>query len=113
MLVIRDLVKTYPSGVQALRGVSLDLSPGVFGLLGPNGSGKTTLMKIVATLMDPDSGTIQMNGVDLLTRKDQTRRMLGYLPQDLVFIPPSPPGNSSTISQNSRASSIRQSVTLC
>jgi len=87
MLVIKDLVKTYPSGVQALRGVSLDLSPGVFGLLGPNGSGKTTLMKIVATLLEPDSGTIEMNGADLIARKDQTRRMLGYLPQDFGLYP--------------------------
>ena len=55
MLVIKDLTKTYPSGVQALKGVSLELSPGVFGLLGPNGSGKTTLMKIIATLLEPDS----------------------------------------------------------
>ena len=87
MLVIRDLTKTYSSGVQALRGVSLDLSPGVFGLLGPNGSGKTTLMKIVATLLEPDSGTIEMNGVDLIARKDHTRRMLGYLPQDFGLYP--------------------------
>src|SRR5215211_7782436 len=87
MLVIRDLVKTYSSGVQALKGVSLDLPPGVFGLLGPNGSGKTTLMKIVATLLEPDSGTIEMNGVDLLTRKDHARRMLGYLPQDFGLYP--------------------------
>ena len=87
MLVIRDLTKTYSSGVQALRGVSLELSPGVFGLLGPNGSGKTTLMKIVATLLEPDSGTIEMNGTDLLTRKDHTRRMLGYLPQDFGLYP--------------------------
>ena len=87
MLVIKDLTKTYSSGVQALRGVSLDLSPGVFGLLGPNGSGKTTLMKIVATLLEPDSGTIEMNGVDLITRKDHTRRMLGYLPQDFGLYP--------------------------
>lgn len=87
MLVIRDLTKTYPSGVQALGGVDLDLSPGVFGLLGPNGSGKTTLMKIVATLLEPDSGTVQMNGADLLTRKDHTRRMLGYLPQDFGLYP--------------------------
>ena len=87
MLAIRDLTKTYPSGVQALAGVDLDLSPGVFGLLGPNGSGKTTLMKIVATLLEPDSGTVQMNGADLLTRKDQTRRMLGYLPQDFGLYP--------------------------
>ena len=87
MLAICDLVKTYSSGVQALKGVNLELSPGVFGLLGPNGSGKTTLMKIIATLLDPDSGTIEMNGTDLLTRKDQTRRMLGYLPQDFGLYP--------------------------
>ena len=87
MLVIRDLTKTYPSGVQALRGVSLELHPGVFGLLGPNGSGKTTLMKIVATLLEPDSGTIVMNGTDLLARKDLTREMLGYLPQDFGLYP--------------------------
>ncbi|HKV32899.1 MAG TPA: ABC transporter ATP-binding protein [Pyrinomonadaceae bacterium] len=87
MLVIRDLTKTYSSGVRALGGVDLDLSPGVFGLLGPNGSGKTTLMKIVATLLEPDSGMVQMNGFDLLTRKDHTRRVLGYLPQDFGLYP--------------------------
>jgi ABC-type multidrug transport system ATPase subunit len=87
MLVIKDLVKTYSSGVQALKGVSLELQPGVFGLLGPNGSGKTTLMKVIATLLEPDSGTIEMNGADLLTRKDHTRRMLGYLPQDFGLYP--------------------------
>jgi ABC-type multidrug transport system ATPase subunit len=87
MLVIRDLTKTYPSGVQALKGVSLDLSPGVFGLLGPNGSGKTTLMKIVATLLEPDAGSIEMNGADLITHKDQARRILGYLPQDFGLYP--------------------------
>jgi ABC-2 type transport system ATP-binding protein len=87
MLIIKDLMKTYSSGVQALKGVSLELSPGVFGLLGPNGSGKTTLMKIVATLLEPDSGTIEMNGADLIARKDHTRRMLGYLPQDFGLYP--------------------------
>lgn len=87
MLVIRDLTKTYSSGVQALRGVDLDLSHGVFGLLGPNGSGKTTLMKIIATLLEPDAGTVEMNGADLITRKDHTRRVLGYLPQDFGLYP--------------------------
>ena len=87
MLVIKDLMKTYPGGVKALRGVNLELSPGVFGLLGPNGSGKSTLMKILATLLEPDSGTIEMNGVDLITHKDHTRRMLGYLPQDFGLYP--------------------------
>lgn len=87
MLTISELVKTYPSGVQALKGITLELPPGVFGLLGPNGSGKTTLMKIVATLLEPDSGTIRMNGNDLLAHKQQTRRMLGYLPQDFGLYP--------------------------
>ncbi len=87
MLVIRDLVKTYSGGIQALRGVNLEVRPGVFGLLGPNGSGKTTLMKIVATLLEPDSGAIEINGADLLTRKQETRRMLGYLPQDFGLYP--------------------------
>jgi len=87
MLKIKDLTKTYPSGVQALKGVSLELSPGVFGLLGPNGSGKSTLMKILATLLEPDSGTIEMNDVDLIARKDHTRRMLGYLPQEFGLYP--------------------------
>lgn len=87
MLAISDLAKTYPSGVQALKGINLELRPGVFGLLGPNGAGKTTLMKIVATLLEPDSGTIKMNGIDLLTRKDQARQMLGYLPQDFGLYP--------------------------
>ena len=87
MLSIKALTKTYASGVQALKGVSLELHAGVFGLLGPNGSGKTTLMKIVATLLEPDSGTIEMNGADLIVRKQHTRRMLGYLPQDFGLYP--------------------------
>jgi ABC-type multidrug transport system ATPase subunit len=87
MLVIKDLTKAYSSGVQALKRVSLELSPGVFGLLGPNGSGKTTLMKIVATVLEADSGSIQMNGTDLLAHKDHTRQMLGYLPQDYGLYP--------------------------
>jgi ABC-type multidrug transport system ATPase subunit len=87
MLAISNLVKTYSSGVQALKGISLELRPGVFGLLGPNGAGKTTLMKIVATLLEPDSGTIEMNGIDLLIHKNEARRRLGYLPQDFGLYP--------------------------
>jgi ABC-type multidrug transport system ATPase subunit len=87
MLKIRELTKTYGSGVRALQGVNLDLSPGVFGLLGPNGAGKTTLMKILATLLEPDSGTVEMNDFDLISRKDKARRLLGYLPQDFGLYP--------------------------
>ncbi|HSO75668.1 MAG TPA: ABC transporter ATP-binding protein [Blastocatellia bacterium] len=87
MLGIKDLKKTYPSGIQALKGITLEVPPGMFGLLGPNGAGKTTLMKILATLLEPDSGTVEMNGVDLITRKDKARRMLGYLPQEFGLYP--------------------------
>jgi ABC-2 type transport system ATP-binding protein len=87
MLVIKDLMKTYSSGVQALKGVSLEIQPGMFGLLGPNGAGKTTLMKILATLLDPDSGTAQMDGLDFINAKSETRKKLGYLPQDFGLYP--------------------------
>jgi ABC-type multidrug transport system ATPase subunit len=59
----------------------------VFGLLGPNGAGKTTLMKILATLLEPDAGTVAFDGFDLISRKDKTRRLLGYLPQDFGLYP--------------------------
>jgi ABC-type multidrug transport system ATPase subunit len=87
MLEIKGLTKTYAGGIQALKGVDLSVPSGMFGLLGPNGSGKTTLMKIVATLLEPDSGTVEMNGDDLVTHKDKARRMLGYLPQEFGLYP--------------------------
>lgn len=87
MLAIKDLMKTYSSGVQALKGVCLEIQPGMFGLLGPNGAGKTTLMKILATLLEPDSGTAEMDGLDLISAKAETRKKLGYLPQDFGLYP--------------------------
>jgi ABC-type multidrug transport system ATPase subunit len=87
MLEIKKLTKTYSSGVQALREISLDVPNGMFGLLGPNGAGKTTLMKILATLLEPDSGTAEMNGIDLIRDKHATRQMLGYLPQEFGLYP--------------------------
>ena len=87
MLTIEGLNKTYSSGVQALKGISLEVPPGMFGLLGPNGAGKTTLMKILATLLEPDSGTARMRDTDLISEKHRTRMMLGYLPQDFGFYP--------------------------
>ena len=87
MLVIKELIKTYTSGVQALKGISLEIHPGLFGLLGPNGAGKTTLMKVLATLLEPDSGTAEMDNVDLISAKAATRKKLGYLPQDFGLYP--------------------------
>ncbi|MGA2095525.1 MAG: ABC transporter ATP-binding protein [Candidatus Acidiferrum sp.] len=87
MLSIRNLSKTYSGGVRALRDVSLDIAPGMFGLLGPNGAGKSTFMKILATLLDPDTGTATLDGLDLIADKDATRRLLGYLPQEFGVYP--------------------------
>jgi ABC-2 type transport system ATP-binding protein len=87
MLEIKGLKKTYASGVQALKGIDLDVSTGVFGLLGPNGAGKSTLMKILATLLEPDSGQVAVGGVDFIRQKMSARRMLGYLPQEFGLYP--------------------------
>src|SRR5262245_62236420 len=80
MLSIRNLSKSYGE-VQALRDVSLEIPAGMFGLLGPNGAGKSSLMRTIATLQDPDSGTVTFDGIDVATQKDRIRRTLGYLPQ--------------------------------
>jgi ABC-2 type transport system ATP-binding protein len=87
VLSIQNLAKTYSGGVRALRGVSLDIPPGMFGLIGPNGAGKSTLMKILATLLDPDTGTATLDGLDLIADKDASRRLLGYLPQEFGVYP--------------------------
>jgi ABC-2 type transport system ATP-binding protein len=87
MLTIERLSKTYPGGTRALRAVTLDVPPGLFGLLGPNGAGKTTLMKILATLLAPDEGTVLLDGVDVVADPMAGRRALGYLPQDFGLYP--------------------------
>ena len=87
MLSIRNLSKTYPNGVQALKSVTLDIPKGMFGLLGPNGAGKSSLMRTLATLQEADSGEAQLDEIDVLQNKDAVRRVLGYLPQDFGVYP--------------------------
>ncbi len=87
MLTIRNLSKTYPNGVRALDDVSLDIPNGMFGLLGPNGAGKSTLMRTIATLQEPDGGTVRMGDLDVLESKDEVRAILGYLPQEFGVYP--------------------------
>jgi ABC-type multidrug transport system ATPase subunit len=86
-LEIRGLSKRYPNGVQALNNLSLSIGNNMFGLLGPNGAGKSTLMRTIATLQDPDSGQIFLNGLDVVANKDAVRRQLGYLPQEFGVYP--------------------------
>ena len=86
-LTIKNLSKTYPNGVAALKDVSLTINKGMFGLLGPNGAGKSTLMRTLATLQEADSGSIQLGDIDVLENKVALRRVLGYLPQEFGVYP--------------------------
>ena len=86
-LTITGLSKTYPNGVQALKNISLNIGNNMFGLLGPNGAGKSSLMRTIATLQEPDSGTITLDGINVLKDKDAVRQRLGYLPQEFGVYP--------------------------
>ena len=86
-LVIQNLFKTYPNGVQALKGINLTINSGMFGLLGPNGAGKSSLMRTIATLQDPDSGSIALGSLNVLKQKEALRQTLGYLPQEFGVYP--------------------------
>ena len=81
-LRIDHLSKTYGNGVKALQNISLTIPAGMFGLLGPNGAGKSTLMRTLATLQEPDEGSIRLGNLDVIRQKEAVRQTLGYLPQD-------------------------------
>lgn len=87
MLEVQSLSKTYPGGVTALQELTLRIPRGMFGLLGPNGSGKTTLMRILAGLLQPTSGKVLLDGVDVVQRPERIWPRLGYLPQYFGFYP--------------------------
>ena len=97
-LEIKNLSKTYANGVHALTDITLTIPRGMFGLLGPNGAGKSTLMRTIATLQEPDAGSIRLSdtagtsggsagGIDVLHEKDRVRQTLGYLPQEFGVYP--------------------------
>jgi len=86
MLSIKNVHKRFGQ-VHAMNNINLDLTPGLFGLLGPNGAGKSTLMRTLATLQNPDEGTITYNGTDITENPDAIRSTLGYLPQDFGVYP--------------------------
>ena len=86
MLSIKNVHKRF-GNVHAMNDITLDLGPGLFGLLGPNGAGKSTLMRTLATLQNPDEGTITYNGTDITEQPDIIRSTLGYLPQDFGVYP--------------------------
>jgi len=86
-LQIQTISKTYPNGVKALQNVSLEITNGMFGLLGANGAGKSSLMKTIASLQEPSEGGIFFNGINIIDHPDEIRSCLGYLPQQFGVYP--------------------------
>ncbi|SDL52911.1 ABC transporter ATP-binding protein [Pedobacter antarcticus] len=86
-LIITNLTKKYNTQKPALTDYSININKGVLGLLGPNGAGKSTLMKIIATISKPSSGTLLLDGADIVQKPDTIRKVLGYLPQDFGVYP--------------------------
>lgn len=87
ILKIENLSKTYDNGVKALNDVNLTIEQGMFGLLGPNGAGKSSLMRTIATLQEPDSGSVFLGDIDVVNQKMELRKNLGYLPQEFGVYP--------------------------
>ena len=83
---IKDLSKTYNSGFEALKNVNLDIKKGeILALLGPNGAGKTTLISTICGIVSPTSGTVTVDGNDIITDFRKTRQMIGLVPQELTL----------------------------
>jgi ABC-2 type transport system ATP-binding protein len=84
VLSISQLTKTYASGLEALKAVDLEIDKGeIFALLGPNGAGKTTLISIVCGIVTPSSGTVVVDGHDILRDYRKARSKIGLVPQEL------------------------------
>lgn len=87
MIEAHNLTKTYGT-VQALRDLSFSLQEGeIVGLLGPNGAGKTTTIKILTGYLQPDSGSVQIDGLDVLTQTKAVQKRIGYLPESAPLYP--------------------------
>lgn len=87
MIEVSELKKAYGT-VEALRGVSFSIAPGqIVGLLGPNGAGKTTIIKILTGYLQPDAGTVSVDGLDVLTHTREVQARIGYLPENAPLYP--------------------------
>ena len=86
-LEIRGVGKRYRGNVWGIQDFSMEVGPGVLGLLGPNGSGKSTLMRILATVTRATTGSVKWDGFDIASSPNEVRKVLGYLPQDFGIYP--------------------------
>ena len=86
IISIKGLSKTYNSGFQALKTVDLEINRGeILALLGPNGAGKTTLISTICGIISPSSGTVSVDGFDIIKDFRKTRAMIGLVPQELTL----------------------------
>ena len=81
LIALRDLTRRYPRGVTALDGLTLELEPGIIGLVGANGAGKSTLIKILLGLLEPTSGEASVMDLDVRTEGTTIRQFVGYMPE--------------------------------
>ncbi len=87
MIEVSDLNKSYGS-VKALSNVSFNIADGeIIGLLGPNGAGKTTIIKTLTGYLQPDSGQVVVDGLDVLTHTQEVQERIGYLPENAPLYP--------------------------
>jgi len=88
MIRVENLVKTYDTGTQALRGVSLHVAEGdIFAFIGPNGAGKTTTIRILATLLEATAGCAAIGGEDVFRYPERIRKLIGYMPDEFGVYP--------------------------
>lgn len=87
MIEVRDLFKSY-GPIEALRGISFHVAPGeIVGLLGPNGAGKSTAIKILTGYLQPDAGSVEVSGLDVLTHTREVQAGIGYLAENAPLYP--------------------------
>ena len=85
-LEIKNLKKIYPNGVEALKGIDLEVKRSdFFALLGPNGAGKTTIINIIVDLVNKTGGSIKVFGTDIDRDKDEAKMHIGIVPQEFNF----------------------------
>ena len=86
IISIKDLSKVYGSGLDALKNINLEVKKGdMLALLGPNGAGKTTLISTICGIISPSSGSVTVDGFDIISDFRKTRAMIGLVPQELTL----------------------------
>jgi ABC-2 type transport system ATP-binding protein len=104
LIATQSLTKRYPAGVTALDDLSIELEPGIIGLVGANGAGKSTLLRILLGLLPPTSGRASVLGYDVASQGTTLRRFVGYMPESDCL----PPDTTATdfVGQMARLSGL-------